>query len=187
LLFPVAFRSSRFRISPAMKCDKCDQKATVFLTQFIDGNMKKVCLCEQCATEQGVTDPMGFSLAEALMGDAKKNDSSDSPVDNTVECPTCRFKLDDLRKVGRLGCPDCYKVFYTEIHAMLPNMHTNVVHTGKIPEGLVEVQLRTARLQELQELLKAAIVDEDYEAAATLRDEISEASGTLELKKENKE
>ena len=51
-----------------MKCDFCDNKATVFLTQLVEGQMKKVCLCDGCAKERGVTDPTGFSLADLLLG-----------------------------------------------------------------------------------------------------------------------
>ena len=51
-----------------MKCDYCDSKATVFLTQLVEGQMKKVCLCEPCAKERGVTDPTGFSMADMLLG-----------------------------------------------------------------------------------------------------------------------
>ena len=51
-----------------MKCDFCDTKASVFLTQLVEGQMKKVSLCETCAKERGVTDPTGFSLADLLLG-----------------------------------------------------------------------------------------------------------------------
>ena len=45
-----------------MQCDHCDNKATVFYTQIIDGISKKSSLCQSCATKQGVTDPEGFLL-----------------------------------------------------------------------------------------------------------------------------
>ncbi|MEY5020027.1 MAG: hypothetical protein RLZ22_1115, partial [Verrucomicrobiota bacterium] len=35
-----------------MKCDFCDSKASVFLTQLVEGQMKKVCLCNACAKER---------------------------------------------------------------------------------------------------------------------------------------
>ena len=35
-----------------MQCDFCDKKATVFLTQLVEGEMKKMCLCEECAEEK---------------------------------------------------------------------------------------------------------------------------------------
>ena len=51
-----------------MNCDVCQQQqATVFLTQIVDGQVRKVNLCEQCAGEKGVTDPAGFALADVLM------------------------------------------------------------------------------------------------------------------------
>ena len=51
-----------------MKCDFCEKKATVFLTQLVEGQMRKVCLCDACAKERGVTDPTGFSLTDLLSG-----------------------------------------------------------------------------------------------------------------------
>ena len=60
-----------------MQCDLCDKKATVFLTQLVEGEMKKMCLCEECAEEKGVTDPSGFSLADSVMGEETVSDSGD--------------------------------------------------------------------------------------------------------------
>ena len=51
-----------------MTCDLCDEKASVFLTQIVDGQMQKVNLCETCAQAKGVTDPTGFALADLLLG-----------------------------------------------------------------------------------------------------------------------
>ena len=52
-----------------MNCDVCqDNPATVYLTQIVKGEMQKVNLCEACAKEKGVTDPTGFALADALLG-----------------------------------------------------------------------------------------------------------------------
>ena len=46
----------------------CENEATVHLTEIVDGQMKKIDLCEECAKEQGVTDPKGFALADLLLG-----------------------------------------------------------------------------------------------------------------------
>jgi len=52
-----------------MFCDVCKSKeATVFLTQIVEGKMQKVNLCESCSKEKGVNDPMGFALADLLLG-----------------------------------------------------------------------------------------------------------------------
>jgi protein arginine kinase activator len=163
-----------------MKCDFCDQKAKVFLTQLIEGNMKKVCLCESCAKERGVTDPTGFSLAEMVLGgapafpipgDAGKPFMA-APGGSAKSCPTCGFGLDDLLRVRRFGCADCYTAFRHETLAMLRGMHRGHQHVGKTPKGLVAREARKRRITELQEKLESAVSTESYEEAANLRDQI---------------
>jgi protein arginine kinase activator len=169
----------------AMKCDFCDNKATVFLTQLVDGQMKKVCLCDKDAKERGVTDPTGFSLADMLLGGIPGGPGT-APVGQPYtatgggkQCPVCSFTLDDLRRVRRFGCAECYKVFSDEISPMLRGMHKGISHVGKVPEGLVAIQYRHQRLEELRSKLDQAISSESYEEAAGLRDEIR----TLEVAK----
>lgn len=159
-----------------MKCDYCDSKATVFLTQLTDGQMKKVCLCEPCAKERGVTDPTGFSMAEALLGGILDKPAQVIPVVSGTagyrSCPTCGFTLEDLRRVRRFGCAECYRTFAEEVGHMLRSMHKGTHHVGKVPEGLMALQLKHQRLEELQERLDQAIASESYEEAAGIRDEI---------------
>ncbi len=161
-----------------MKCDYCDSKATVFLTQLAEGQMKKVCLCDSCAKERGVTDPTGFSLADMLLGNFQ------NPVDGPVVprkermaggariCPECGFTNEDFLKVRRFGCGNCYEVFSDELDPMLRGMHKGESHVGKVPEGLMETHFRHQRMEELRTKLENAIASESYEEAADLRDEI---------------
>ena len=164
-----------------MKCDFCDKKATVFLTQLVEGQMKKVCLCDNCAKERGVTDPTGFSLADLLLGGlpggpgtgmVTASSSSPTPVGNGRKCPTCGFTLDDLRRVRRFGCSDCYATFSEEVTQMVRGMHKGSLHIGKVPEGLMAQQYRHQRIEELRSRLDQAIASESYEEAAGIRDEI---------------
>ncbi len=161
-----------------MKCDFCDQKATVFLTQLVEGNMKKVCLCEACAKERGVTDPTGFSLADLVLGGAPAfpvpggAEPFATPGGPAKACPSCGFGLDDLLRVRRFGCADCYGTFRDETLAMLRGMHRGLRHNGKTPKGLIAREAKQRRLSELREKLESAIASESYEEAAGLRDEI---------------
>ena len=161
-----------------MKCDFCSKKATVFLTQLVEGQMKKVCLCEACAQERGVTDPTGFSLADLLLGGLpggpgtiSTNLPGSSPG-NGRRCPTCGFTLDDLKRVRRFGCSDCYATFGEEVSQMVRGMHKGTSHIGKVPEGLMAIQFRSQRIEELRSRLDQAIASESYEEAAGIRDEI---------------
>jgi len=159
-----------------MKCDFCDQKATVFLTQLVEGQMKKVCLCDPCAKERGVTDPTGFSLADVLLGGAALGTAagklSAGSAGGGRKCPTCGFSLDDLRRVRRFGCSDCYATFAEEVNQLIRGMHQGTSHVGKVPVGLMAQHVRHQRIEELRTRLEQAIVSESYEEAAGIRDEI---------------
>lgn len=162
-----------------MKCDFCEKKATVFLTQLVEGQMKKVCLCDPCAKERGVTDPTGFSLAELLLGGVVAGgESAVAGKGQTVgsagnrQCPSCGFTLEDLRRVHRFGCADCYTAFAEEVLQMVRGMHKGATHVGKVPAGLMARQVLHQRLEELRSKLDQAIASESYEEAAGIRDEI---------------
>ncbi len=139
-----------------MKCDYCDSKATVFLTQLAEGQMKKVCLCDSCAKERGVTDPTGFSLADMLLGNFEKPlggasvQRKEQMAGGAKVCPQCGFTFDDLQKVRRFGCGNCYQVFSDELAPMLRGMHKGASHVGKVPEGLMEIHFRQQKLDELR-------------------------------------
>lgn len=164
-----------------MKCDFCDKKATVFLTQLVEGKMKKVCLCDPCAKERGVTDPTGFSMADLLLGGVSADATPATPGKKTKaassagggrKCPSCDFTLDDLRRVRRFGCSDCYSTFSDEVGQMVRGMHKGTSHIGKVPAGLMAMQVLHQRLEELRARLDQAIASESYEEAAGIRDEI---------------
>ena len=173
-----------------MKCDMCDNEASVFLTQIISGQMTTVNLCDKCSKEKGVTDPMGFQLADLLMATSqKKTKATGAEGEDTLACPVCGFTRAHLKKIGRLGCPDCYKTFSEDLDAMLRAMHKGTRHVGKVP-GKPSVSLGAAppapriplappppvnvekRLAELKAAIDRAVTEERYEDAAKLRDEM---------------
>jgi protein arginine kinase activator len=161
-----------------MKCDFCDTKATVFLTQLVEGQMKKVRLCDPCAKERGVTDPTGFSLADMLLTGQSSGPGIvaeavlTGPLGHAKQCATCSFTLEDLKRVRRFGCSDCYGTFSEEVTLMVRGMHKGTSHLGKVPQGLMAGQIRDQRIEELRSRLDQAISSESYEEAAGIRDEI---------------
>lgn len=125
-----------------------------------------------------MTDPTGFSLADLLLGGlpggpgtVPTNASTGTPG-NGKKCVTCGFTLDDLKRVRRFGCSDCYATFSEEVAQMVRGMHKGTSHIGKVPEGLMAVQFRNQRIEELRSRLEQAITSESYEEAAGIRDEI---------------
>ena len=155
-----------------LKCDLCNQPATVHLTQIVNSKVHKVDLCEACAQAKGVTDPGGFSLSDLLVK------ASLNPVEataGTLRCEACGFTQGDFKKHGRFGCPQCYASFGTLVDPMLENMHKGNLHAGKVPSRALERKTREDRLRELETNLQSAIKDERYEDAARYRDEINQA------------
>jgi len=80
-----------------MICDVCKTNtATVYLTQIVDGNMKKINLCESCSKDKGVSDPTGFALADLLLGLGETQQVEQAPP--TEHCPVCGFTQADFKK-----------------------------------------------------------------------------------------
>jgi protein arginine kinase activator len=154
-----------------MICDVCKTNtATVYLTQIVDGNMKKINLCESCSKEKGVSDPTGFALADLLLGLGESQQVEQATV--VEQCPVCGFTQADFKKTGRLGCSECYQTFAEGLVTLIKAMHKGVKHTGKVPARLYRDLARSGRLEELRRSLDEAVSKEDYESAAVLRDEI---------------
>jgi len=154
-----------------MRCDVCNEKeATVFLTQIVDGKMQKVNLCESCSKEKGVNDPTGFALADLLLGLGAAQQIEKGP--QTLKCPVCGFTQADFKKAGRLGCSQCYTTFSEGLEGMLKNMHKGTRHVGKFPARLHLARQFDEKMRSLQSSLDQAVAAEEYERAASLRDEI---------------
>jgi protein arginine kinase activator len=156
-----------------MMCDVCKQKkATVYLTQIVKGEMQKVNLCEGCSKEKGVTDPIGFALADKLLGFGHGEKIESQPQERA--CPACGMPLTTFRKTGRLGCPKCYAVFGDSMDNLLKAMHKGTSHIGKVPARIAASP--HSRLPELRAALDEAVAGEHFEDAARLRDEIRRLS-----------
>lgn len=150
----------------------------MFLTQIVNGKVSELALCEACARAKGLFDPQSLTFAEKFFPEEFKErvdklvrelsahatvgeQSSPPPMSLLSSCPVCGFGVEDYRRTGHLGCPDCYSVFARELNP----------GTEADPEPVQEsASITKARLQkELQQ----AIAREDYERAATLRDQIN--------------
>lgn len=158
-----------------MLCDICkENEAKVHLTQIVEGKMQKVDLCESCAKEKGVSDPTGFSLADLLLGlgAAEELKPSAETGGGAVRCPSCGFTQVDFKKTGRMGCPECYRVFEAGLTSLMKAMHKGEQHVGKVPGKAMRSQELGSKLKALETQLKKAVEEEKYEEAAVLRDQI---------------
>src|SRR6266480_1602758 len=161
-----------------MLCDVCKcNDATVFLTQIQDGKMQKVNLCEACSKEKGVEDPKSFALADLLLGLGASEEIEKGTL--TQKCPVCGFSQADFKKTGRLGCSACYVTFAEGLTALLKAMHKGTEHVGKLPGRAQRTMVLNHRMRALTENLQKAVADENYETAASLRDQIKQLESEL--------
>ncbi|HVY61553.1 MAG TPA: UvrB/UvrC motif-containing protein [Planctomycetota bacterium] len=171
-----------------MKCEACDKaQATVHLTEIVNKKKRELHLCEECAREKGVSVKAVFSadLAEKPHAKAagagevtgaieKAQPSALQRVDDlaSTSCPVCGLTFAEFRASGRLGCANDYMAFKKGLVPLLEKIHGSVEHRGKVPAHVGERIERQRKVAELRQKLNAAIQKEEYEVAASLRDEI---------------
>ncbi len=165
-----------------MKCDRCDNEATVTDITRRHGQVVERHLCEKCAAELGLVAG-GVSLPSTAL----------APKPGVPTCPECGLSLNDFRQGGLLGCPACYKAFEATLAPMIERAHEGATHhVGKVPRGKIRragtaleavlggAQERVERLKLLKRQLDDAVRAEQYERAAALRDELRRLGGTAD-------
>ena len=160
-----------------MLCQQCQKRvANVYFKQTINGKKVEMYLCEQCAEEKGHTSFMPqFNLGDFFWGLTGLGSSGylktagQPPVER---CDVCGMSFEDFRETGKFGCGNCYRTFRNRLVPILRRVHGNVEHKGKIPGQPADNTLR--EIQNLKNKLEEAILNEEYEKAAVLRDKIRE-------------
>jgi protein arginine kinase activator len=163
-----------------MLCNVCGKNpATVHLTEIIDEQMNELHLCEECARQKSTQMESQFGLSDLLAGlaDFSKPDKEEGAV--LLKCPNCGLTYADFKKIGRLGCSECYGAFRDYLVPLLKRIHGSTQHIGKVP---IVVKAGAAKpsagkkkvpaLDELRQSLQKAVQNEAFEEAARLRDEI---------------
>ncbi|MCI0561258.1 MAG: UvrB/UvrC motif-containing protein [Nitrososphaera sp.] len=157
-----------------MLCELCKQgQATVHLTEIVNDQMTELHLCESCANQKGAQVESHFGLADLLSGLADFGKAQEPEEHVSKACPNCGMTYDDFRRLGRLGCHECYTTFKRSLGGLLKRIHGSPMHVGKSPVRLIKpAKLAKTELMELKRKLEKAIEDEEFEEAARLRDQI---------------
>ena len=165
-----------------MKCQFCDNLATVHLTNIVNKKKREVRLCEACARKRNLlpTQPAAPSidlkaLLSLLVGPLQQAASEPS----SLTCPECGLQYGEFRAEGRLGCPADYDAFHVMLEPLLERVHRSVTHEGKVPHGFRH-RLHASAIDDLRTQMQAAAKAEDYEEAARLRDLIRQKEATDE-------
>ena len=157
-----------------MLCELCKQtQATVHLTEIVNDQMTELHLCEACANQKGAQVESHFGLADMLSGLADFGKTQEPEEITTKACPNCGMTYEDFRKVGRLGCSECYPTFKRSLGSLLKRIHGSPIHLGKSPMRLIKTaKVAKTEIADLKRKLEQTIQNEEFEEAARLRDQI---------------
>ncbi len=157
-----------------MTCQRCDDEATVHLTETVNGRRRQTHLCAKCARKAGVLPKGEETTADELPLDKVVQGLILTHVGELVgelaglTCPDCGLKFMEYRAQGRLGCPNDYQVFGRGLLPLLNRAHGATRHVGKVARSRPGASDRLR----LRARLRVAVAQEDYEEAARLRDQL---------------
>ena len=166
--------STVFLSETVMQCENCgNADAAIQVTRVEDNEMRVQHLCGTCAAEQGI-DP-GAAGGNLPLADFLAQIGSGVAGEATAagRCPSCGLTPPQHKETGRLGCAVCYTHYQQHLRALLRRLHGGTQHVGKVavtPE--TDDGGRKARADSLRRSLQRAVDSEDFEHAATLRDQI---------------
>jgi len=94
-----------------MKCEICGvHEATVHVRQIMGNKAVDLHLCSECAAKTGISDSElvdDLTVSQLLTG-LMETHHRDLKEGDTGMCPVCGLSIEDFRKSGRTGCPECY-------------------------------------------------------------------------------
>lgn len=160
-----------------MLCENCKKNnATTYFKRNINGNIQEVYLCSECAAKLNING-MSSSLFDFFM----PNQFRVRAEREQKKC-SCGTTFHSISQTGKVGCPDCYETFKSELASILKKINGSRVHTGRGPERLKKSQdeFNEAKNEssgilgeeQLRKQLEDAIKCENFEEAAKLRDQI---------------
>ncbi|NLL05864.1 MAG: hypothetical protein GX270_08775 [Clostridiaceae bacterium] len=156
-----------------MLCQNCQKRvANIQYTQIVNNNKHVMYLCEQCAREEGKFisgSPLSINdFFSGMMGFSVRP----SVTEQQLICDKCGMSYEEFKKVGKLGCENCYKVYGDKLMPILKRLHGNIQYNGKLPKRVSENVKVSKEIDALKEQLNIAIKSEEYEKAAEIRDKI---------------
>lgn len=168
--------------SSIVKCDHCDNEATVHEVTVRNGAKVERHLCETHAVEAGIAVQPPGQIGELIKQHMAA--LTQSAAARATACPSCRTTFAEFKQHGLLGCADCYKTFSKQLASLIERAHEGgVKHMGKVPRAhnehdaeaaaaRAELRARAQRLERIRAELDHAVRAEQYEKAAKLRDEL---------------
>lgn len=152
-----------------MPCQVCKKaRAEIHITIMENGKPFEAHVCAGCYMKDG--EPKRPS-PRAVRG----------------KCPGCGMTWRKIEEASRVGCARCYSTFGKAMTRVLMDIHKASAHVGKHPGRHDPVKTGTiltafnvaSKLRELKLKLDEAVLAENYEAAAKIRDEMKKLEKSI--------
>lgn len=158
-----------------MLCQSCGKnQANTHIKKIINGELTEYMLCENCAAKLGysnIFDEFGFDF-DNLLGSFFANSEPKFMRLNSKRCDFCGSSFEDISNTGKVGCSKCYDVFFDQLMPSIKRIHGNTKHAGKCAAVSGEENILKNQINSLNERMKIAISDQNFEEAAKIRDEL---------------
>jgi protein arginine kinase activator len=157
-----------------MLCDVCNENDVVITLTEIDGDgVRQVRLCERCAAERGVQTSISAPAPQIGSFIQSVHQQVNPVAGDAQRCPFCASSLRDFRQTGRLGCAECYTAFEQSLRDLLRRVQGSSRHMGRTYDGPSDEQmLAVGTASQIRDRLQRAVDNEQFELAATLRDQL---------------
>ncbi len=139
-----------------VECSMCTKDCALIYKQLRSTSCIEEALCQEC--------PMLKKRLEGKHHDGRMSHSSD------VACKECHTLLRDIINHDVVGCAECYEVFYQAICQRLDIEHLDFKQDVMINKDSIP---SSEQLLKLSKDLQDAVIAENFEKAALLRDEIN--------------
>ena len=160
-----------------MLCQNCGKyEATTHVKRIVNGESAEAHLCSDCAKALGYNDVFGGfgNTFGDLLGSFFGEPQVSAISSRTNRCEKSANTFNDIVNSGKIGCADCYTTFYDKLLPSLQRIHGKTRHEGKNPTIIKAEVTNVNPIEDLEEQLRIAIDEQNFEKAAQLRDKINE-------------
>jgi len=152
-----------------MLCEFCKKnEATIHIQEIVNSEKKALHICSECAAKKNQSELLlnSVNLAELLYNisspggeNPAHQEGAEAGTETPRKCPNCGWDGAQLKQSGRLGCPECYKIYSDLLSTAIKTMHRGTVHIGKQPKsGQVSQPVSNEEeIKRFQKLLEEAI------------------------------
>ena len=172
-----------------MICENCKERpASVIITKGYVGEAIERHLCEKCAFQSETfsfdpnQEPLSIQqfLSHWFGGTDSVHAQPQKQAVNSLECPSCNLTYMKFLDIGKFGCSTCYDTFREKLPHVFGKLHIgHTTHSGKMPVSFNKVYAIKRKIVEVREKMQKAVEAEQFEEAATLRDEANELQHQL--------